>query len=173
MQKKPNLFRPILFVILLSFLQTNAQVISSWQTSGNQSKLLQKQTDLFFTVGNGFNSTKVTINATQQFQTMDGFGWCMTEGSAWAIRLLSEANQDAILNDLFSVETGLGSATVRISIGASDLGEGVYTYQDNPNIPFSLDGPDLTNLIPILKKKRLRLILKLRLWVRHGRLHFG
>lgn len=145
---------------LLTFLITSlccSQLFSqtfvqSWQTSTNASKLFQKQTDKEFTDGEGNNSIKIRLNDTKTYQAVEGFGWTMTQGSAYVIRQLSDAQQTAILEELFSVEKGLGSATVRVPLGASDLGQGAYTYQDNKNAAFSLAGPDLTYLVPVLQK---------------------
>lgn len=140
------------FVILLSYLSTNSQTVTSWQTTTDKSKLFQKQTDIQFTDDNGQNTIKININSEQEYQTVEGFGWTMTQGSAYMIKQLSEVNQTAILEELFSVEKGIGSATVRVALGSSDLGQGAYSYQDDKNKPFSLAGPDLNYLIPVLQQ---------------------
>jgi glucosylceramidase len=63
-----------------------------------------------------------------------------------------------LLEQLFSVEgTGIGVSYLRLSIGASDLSDSVFTYNDLPagatDLPlekFSL-GPELVHLIPVLQ----------------------
>lgn len=150
-KKQLNKFSLLLCALFFTF-QMNAQIVESWQTSTNKSKLFQKQTDGLFAAGTGSNSIKITIDPAIEYQTVEGFGWTMTQGSAYMIMQLSEANQTALLKDLFSVEDGMGSATVRVALGASDLGQGAYTYQDDQSKAFSLEGPDLTYLIPVLQK---------------------
>lgn len=138
--------------LLKSTCLVNAQTVSSWQTSTNKSKLFQKQSNVQFVDGAGTNSTKIMINPALKYQTIEGFGWTMTQGSAYMIMQLSESERHNLLEELFSVEKGLGSATIRVALGASDLGQGAYTYQDDRNKAFNLVGPDLEYLIPVLQQ---------------------
>jgi glucosylceramidase len=119
------------FAILLPGLG-QCQVVNSWITSNNQSKLLQEQPiiNLSKTVSN--LSLNIKIDTTISFQTMDGFGYTFTEGSAEVISKLSPKNQNDLLNELFNPVTGLGISVLRISIGASDLSASPYTYDDLP-----------------------------------------
>jgi glucosylceramidase len=142
-------------VILTCFISTSqAQPVSVWVTASDQSKLLQKQPNLTFGTSN--NGTKITINEATKYQTIDGFGECMTEGSAESIYSLAAKQQDSVLNLLFNLETGAGMSVMRITVGASDLGNGTYTYSlvagDTAMNNFSFRGVDSTFLIPILKK---------------------
>lgn len=147
-------FTLIVCSIYLFALSANAQTIHSWLTAGNQSVLLEKQADIQFEAVSG-NST-VTIDPTVRDQEIDGFGFTFTEGSAEVIATLPESEQDQLLNELFNKVTGLGQEVVRIGIGATDLSSSSYTYHDNgPDASlssFSLSGPDLIYLIPLLKK---------------------
>ena len=131
--------------VSLSFCQP----LSSWLTKGDRSALLQKQSDITFS--SAANAT-ITINENSKFQTVDGYGFCLTEGSTEAISQLTPTLQNEVLNEFFNPETGMGNEVVRISIGASDLSSSSYSYSDNGPNTFSLAGPDLTYLIPTLKK---------------------
>jgi glucosylceramidase len=101
----------------------------------------------------------IDIDATQTFQLVDGFGWCLTGGSARLLHQMSTEKRSALLKELFSTEgTGIGSSYLRISIGASDLSDSVFSYNDLPNgktdvnqEQFSLD-VERVHLIPILKE---------------------
>ena len=132
----------------------NAQPVSTWVTASDQSKLLQLQPSANFGASN--NSTKITLNEATQYQTIDGFGECMTEGSAQTIYSLATPQQDSLLNILFNLDKGAGMSVMRITVGASDLGNGTYTYSlvagDTAMTNFSFKGVDSTYLIPILKK---------------------
>ncbi|WP_456314668.1 RICIN domain-containing protein [Pseudomonas shirazensis] len=142
-------------IIITSFI-TNAQTVTPWITTGDQTKLLQQQSSVSFGSNSGTNPSTVTINAGTTYQTMDGFGYTLTEGSCEVISGMAAAQQNQLLNDLYNPTTGLNANVVRISIAASDLSSSSYSYNEtsgdvNMN-NFSLNGPDLTYLIPIIKK---------------------
>ncbi|MEO6176661.1 MAG: RICIN domain-containing protein [Flavobacterium circumlabens] len=146
---------PIIMLLLFT-VKTNAQTVTPWMTTGDQSKLLQQQNTVNFGANSGSNPSTVTINPATTYQTMDGFGYTLTEGSCEVISGMAATQQNQLLNDLYNPTTGLNASVVRISIGASDLSSSSYSYNEtsgdvNMN-NFSLNGPDLTYLIPILKK---------------------
>lgn len=131
--------------------------VDFWLTKGDQSVLLQKQTDLlsFGTTTNLYSF--IDVDSTQTFQTIDGFGFTLTGGSAFVINQLNSASKANLLQDLFS-NSGIGISYLRISIGASDLNASVFSYDDMPAgqtdvalANFSLT-PDKTDLIPLLKE---------------------
>jgi len=66
---------------------TSGASISSWITKGDQSVLLQKQTDIKFDkVSNPYQN--IDVDSTQTFQVIDGFGYTLTGGSAYLINQL-------------------------------------------------------------------------------------
>lgn len=104
--------------------------VQVWLTKGDQSVKLQQQNDIFFkTASNG--GQNIEIDASQVFQTVDGFGYTLTGGSVEVINQLSAAKKQELLNDLFS-SSGIGVSYLRISIGASDLNSQVFSYDDLP-----------------------------------------
>lgn len=140
---------------------TGINEVDFWLTKGDRSFLLQKQsTTLSF--GTTANSApNITVDTTQKFQTVDGFGYTLTSGSATLINSLGPAKA-SLLQELFgNASNSIGVSYLRISIGASDLSASVYTYDDMPAgqtdptlSNFSLD-PDKasgTGLIPLLKE---------------------
>lgn len=142
----------VLSAALLMTAAAEAQTAHAWATSAtNQRALPDRQ----------FAETAaaaqcLTPDASQQYQTIDGFGWMLNEGSAMLIksRLFSSVRSD-LLRELYSPEEGLGASIVRISIGASDVSEADYTYSpsEDPTLSnFSLEGPDLRYVIPVLKE---------------------
>lgn len=146
-------------VLLLFITSVNAQTVTPWITSGDQTKLLQQQGTVSFIANSGSNPSTVTVNAGTTYQTMDGFGYTLTEGSCEVISGMATTQQNQLLNDLYNPTTGLNASVIRISIGASDLSSSSYSYNEtsgdvNMN-NFSLNGPDLTYLIPIIKKIQL------------------
>jgi len=152
-------FRAILFnlsIFLVAVCTSYAQTVTPWITSGDQSRLLQQQSTVSFGANSGTNASTITLTPSTTYQTIDGFGWTLTEGSAEAINSLNATQQNNLLQELFNPSTGLSSSVVRISIAASDLSSYSYSYNETSGDTnmnnFSLSGPDQTYLIPILKK---------------------
>jgi glucosylceramidase len=133
--------------------------VSYFVTEGNQSALLQKQNDLYFGTKNNSNPF-IDVDSTQIFQTVDGFGFTLTGGSAYVINKMNATDKAALVQQLFAVNnsTSAGFNYLRISIGASDLNASVFSYDDMPAgqtdetlAHFSLS-PDEADLIPLLKE---------------------
>jgi glucosylceramidase len=132
--------------------------VSYWLTKGDQSILLQKQNvNLVFGTASNRYST-ITVDTTQTFQSIDGFGYTLTGASAYLINHMSTTSRDALLRELFANDSSSVSVSyLRVSIGASDLSLNVFSYDDMPagqtdvNLQnFSL-APDQTDVIPVLK----------------------
>ena len=138
---------------------TSGTVINYWLTMGDQSALLQKQTTtLSFGSTHNSNAT-IEVDSTKQYQTVDGFGFTLTGGSAFHLNKLNVAARGALLQELFGKnENSISISYLRISIGASDLNATVFSYNDLPtgqtdiNLSnFSLS-QDTVDLIPVLKE---------------------
>jgi len=153
LQKNTVVLSMIFFFI--SFI-SNAQTVTPWITSGNKSMLLQQQPTGSLGENTSPASVIITVDPSITYQTMDGFGYSLTEGSAEVISSLNASQQSLLLNELFNKSTGIGVSVLRISIGASDLSSSDYSYNETSGdvtmANFSLAGPDLTFLIPTLKK---------------------
>ncbi len=133
--------------------------IDFWLTKGDQSVKLQKQSSVlvFGTTNNGYQN--IEVNETQTFQSVDGFGYTLTGGSAQVINQLSTVKKQELLQELFGSGTNsIGISYLRLSIAASDLNDAPFSYDDMPTgqtdvnlTGFSL-ASDMTNLIPLLKQ---------------------
>ena len=133
--------------------------VDFWLTKGDKSALLQKQTTVlsFGTVAN--NNVIVEVDSTRAFQTIDGFGYTLTSGSAQLINGMNASAKTTLLQELFGNNpNSISISYLRISIGASDLSASVYSYNDLPagqtdiNLAqFSL-APDKVDVIPLLKE---------------------
>jgi len=133
--------------------------VAMWLTNSNQSALFSKQNvSLVFSATTNVNPT-ITVDTNTTYQTIDGFGFCLTGGSASMINSLAPAAEDALLKELFSTDTThIGISYIRISMGASDMSAQDFTYDDVPDgttdatlANFSIDA-EKTDLIPVLKK---------------------
>lgn len=155
--------------IILSFLafgmsQVNAQEnnpreIETWVTKADRSTLFQKQPEKI-TFGNETGKgLPIIIDDRQEFQTMDGFGFALTEGSAFHLHHMSAAARTRILEEMFSTDgNNVGFSYIRLSLGASDLNRFVYSFNDLPDgkkdmeqKKFSL-GHDYDDIIPVMKE---------------------
>jgi glucosylceramidase len=101
----------------------------------------------------------IEVDESTTFQTIDGFGFCLTGGSASHLKQMSASARASLLSELFSDEgTNIGTSYLRVTIGASDLNDRVYSYDDlplgqtDPELSrFSVE-PDRSEVIPILKE---------------------
>ncbi|HZY62197.1 MAG TPA: glucosylceramidase, partial [Edaphobacter sp.] len=136
--------------------QKKAQV---WLTNPDRSALFQHQTAApKFSKTNNAEPT-IHVDASQRYQSIDGFGFALTGGSAQLMMRMSPSARAALLRELFSpAGNGIGVSYLRVSIGASDMNDHVYSYDDLPEgetdpglTKFSL-APDRANVIPVLKE---------------------
>lgn len=135
-----------------------ADSISSWITTGDRSFLLREQAKIALTATNN-QVAPIVVDTTKTYQTIDGFGYTLTGGSAQLINSLNGSDKEALLKELFGNNTNsIGVNYLRISMGASDLDGTVFSYNDlpagqtdEPLAKFSL-APDKTHLIPVLKQ---------------------
>lgn len=133
--------------------------VAFYLTKGDQSAKLQLQTDIL-AFGNTHNSyPSIELNPDQTYQTVAGFGFTLTGGSAQEINALAAEKKQELLQKLFGDgENGIAISYLRISIGASDLNASVFSYDDvapgqtdEDLSEFSL-APDMEDLIPLLQE---------------------
>ncbi len=133
--------------------------IQFWLTSPSANILFQKQ-DINLKFGKESAAAPVIkVDANQTFQSIDGFGNCLTDGSATLIHKMNPEARAAILKELFATDgNNIGISYLRVSLGASDLSEKPFTYDDlaagetDFNLQkFSIE-PNRKDLIPVLKE---------------------
>ena len=89
----------------------------------------------------------IQVNPAQTFQSIDGFGFTLTGGSAQLIHRLEPARRATLLQELFGKN---GISVLRIGVGATDLDSSVFSYEDEEG-KFSLD-KSKSDLIPVLQQ---------------------
>jgi len=152
-------------VCLASMCTTSEKGIHSSQdsvmvtiTSGDRSILFSSTKAMAFGQTE-VNGPLIEVDTSKQYQEIDGFGYSLTGGSAYLLnQKLNDRQRDDLLKELFLINgKNIGISYLRISIGASDLDDEVFSYDDTARgktdislTNFSL-APDETNLIPILK----------------------
>lgn len=139
--------------------QKQVNEVDFWLTNGAKKTLLQKQTGvLTFGITTNFYPV-ISVDDTQTFQTIDGFGYTLTGGSVQSINKLNFQKRKELLQELFGKsDNSISISYLRISIGASDLNSIPFTYDDLPLgqtdvtlSQFSLY-PDAKDVIPMLKE---------------------
>jgi len=130
-----------------------------WLTDASNNVKFTKQSgkvNLGYIDNSEYETIDINLNGT--YQTMDGFGFALTGGSAYHIHNLPYDKKQRLLNELFdTTSTNIGLSHLRVSIGASDLDHSVFSYNDlGPNetdlelLNFSLE-KDKEYLIPVIK----------------------
>jgi glucosylceramidase len=143
-------------VPLSSFAQKEASI---WLTNPDRSALFQLQSPPTPFTTSSPASPIIDVDDTKTFQTIDGFGFAVTGGSAQLLMRMDPASRAAILHELYADDgNNIGSSYIRVSVGASDMNDHVYSYDDMPEgqtdpamAKFSLD-PDRADVIPVLKE---------------------
>ena len=145
------------FFIVMAHAQVNKK-ISVWLTDPGNHVFFQKQANLSFANGTA-KAPSIVINEKKQYQSIDGFGFALTGGSAMNLMKMGKQSRGLLLKELFGTDANqIGTSYLRVSVGASDLNEKVFSYDDLPEgqtdtglVHFNL-GPDKRDVIPVLKE---------------------
>jgi glucosylceramidase len=130
-----------------------------WLTNPDKSALFERQKELLHFARMPAQSPAIEVDRRRRYQFIDGFGFALTGGSAQHLIRMDAAARAAILRELFSTQAnGIGVSYLRLSIGASDLNDHVFSYDDMP--PGETDptlahfnlGPDRDDVIPVMKE---------------------
>lgn len=143
--------------LAMSALCMQAQTISTWKTEPDRSQLFSPQEDkVEFTVQRRETAPYIVVDPARTYQTMDGFGFALTGGSAEHLIKMSPEARQAILEEMFDPAEGMGFSYIRLTLGASDLNSFVFSYDDMPEGKedfklkhFSLS-QDLKDVVPVM-----------------------
>jgi glucosylceramidase len=130
-----------------------------WLTTADRSSLLTHQASPLRFQRSTAKATVIDVDDKQAYQSIDGFGFALTGGSAQLMMRMDAAHRAELLKELFGQGSGaIGVSYLRVSIGSSDMNDHVFTYDDLPNgetdpalAKFNL-GPDRQDVIPVLKE---------------------
>jgi len=160
-----NSFALLLFSFLLTTCTAEPEIKTTstntpefWLSNADKSAMFKKQ--IFpQSITADLNAQTIEILENEKYQTIDGFGYALTGGSAILLNKMSASNRAALLKELFSTEgASIGMSYIRISIGASDLSDRVFSYNDlaagqtdTSMANFSIE-TEKKDLIPVLKE---------------------
>jgi glucosylceramidase len=152
----------LLACVVLPALPSYAQHGKSatvWLSTEDRSSLLAPQpAPLHFKTMNT-QAPVIDVNDRQKYQSMDGFGFALTGGSAQLLMRMDAPQRSVLLQELFGTDArDIGVSYLRISIGSSDMNDHAFTYDDLK--PGETDtslakfdfGPDKASVIPALKE---------------------
>jgi glucosylceramidase len=168
-------FSLIFFLIVLGTNALNAQnnanqqnvaveatglEIEAWITEADRSMLFQKSADkIFFSDRGSSRGTPIVIDPSLSMQSIDGFGFALTGGSAELMTQMSAQARKALIENLFGrYGDNIGVSYIRLTIGASDLNSFVFSYNDlkEGETDFELKkfdlGQDKKDVIPVMKE---------------------
>ena len=146
------------FAGIMSLATTaSAQTITGWETSNDRSMLFTQQEETVeFTVNKSERPTYIVVDPARSYQTMEGFGFALTGGSAEHLIKMSPAARHEILQEMFDPVNGVGFSYIRLTLGASDLNSFVFSYDDMPagKEDFKLKNfslaQDLKDVVPVM-----------------------
>lgn len=133
--------------------------VTEWLTTSNRASLLARQPGSLRFEKPVAGVSTIEVNAKRKFQSMDGFGFALTGGSAQLLMRMDPAKRTALLKELFGAGThDIGVSYLRVSIGSSDMNDHAFTYDDlpagqtDPGLKHFSLGPDSTTVVPVLKE---------------------
>lgn len=149
---------PIVLILQLEIVYAQDKV-QWWLTTNDKSELLTAQKSIQFKKQSQSLLTPINIEPSRSLQTIDGFGFALTGGSAQHMIKMDAVKRRQLIQELFGRgKNDIGLSYLRLSIGASDLNDHVFSYNDLQNgqtdtalLEFSL-GQDEKDVIPVLKE---------------------
>jgi len=149
----------LLLCLLLAFgFSARGQSPSFWLTDPKSGILFQKQAEP--SSGSGIPTAQINLYPDSTFQSMDGFGITLSQGSASHLLAMSDSARQSVLQELFgSGEKDIRISYLRLAVAASDLNAFPFSYNDlkdpratDPTLSqFSLSY-DTLDVLPILKQ---------------------
>src|SRR5271170_6707392 len=133
--------------------------ISAWLTTPDRSSLFSQQPEHPRFRPLTRQVQVIEVNDKQKYQSMDGFGFALTGGSAQLLMRMDTPPRIDLLKELFGTGDGeIGISYLRVSIGSSDMNDHAFTYDDLSSGETDKDlskfdlGPDSTSVVPVLKE---------------------
>ena len=160
MNYKLKFFITILFVTACANVHAQTKnEIDVWLTNPDKTALFQHQVQELQFDALPATGPAITVSDKPIYQSMVGFGFALTGGSATPILNMNDESRSKLLHELFGTDgNSIGISYLRVSIGSSDLNDLVFSYDDLPDGETDMDmkkfdlGPDKKNVIPLMKE---------------------
>src|SRR5579859_2795773 len=113
---KPSLPTVLLLLALLSWSTDASAQGEWWLTDPDKTARFEKQKTAPLFSSDTREAQTIDANESQMFQTMDGFGCCLTGGSAENLIRMETAKRAALLKELFATgDASIGISYLRLS----------------------------------------------------------
>lgn len=122
-------------------MPASSQTVMTLQTSADLTAKFAKQPPLRFSSPpakgdgalTGDGAFMIDVDTEQRFQSMDGFGGSITDGTAWLLdKQVSPNVRNSVMTALFDPKRGIGLSFLRQPLGSTDLSRSPSTYDDVP-----------------------------------------
>jgi len=113
----------------------NSREIAVYLTAGDRTSIIAREprAQSWRSSTAAVSSPLLNVDETTSFQTVEGFGFTLTGGSAQLIHHMDRASRHQLLEELFGrVGVGIGVSYLRVSVGSSDMNDHTYSYDDMP-----------------------------------------
>lgn len=149
---------PFLFLSLLLFACSKKEPIAEfWLTDPKEGILFQQLTE---DLDDNDSELIIQVDPETTYQSMDGFGFTLSQGSAKHLLEMSDSARIAVLKELFGYgEKDIRISYLRLAVAASDLNEFPFSYndlEDSLATDLSLENFSLSydtlDVIPVLKQ---------------------
>ena len=139
--------------------EPGAPVGQAWVTTGDRSQLFTQSAQPLRFSSRAARGAAIVIDDQHRMQSIDGFGFALTGGSAEHLINMSPKARTAILQELYGAgEKDIRVNYLRLTLGASDMNSFVFSYNDLPAgeedfelKKFSLS-QDLKDVVPVTKE---------------------
>jgi glucosylceramidase len=135
-----------------------AQSVRVYQSSQGGAESLVEKEPLKFTAAKP-EGIVVSVDDSQTFQEIEGFGASLTDSSAWLFsQKLSAVQRKDWMTRLFGPKKGIGLSILRQPMGSSDFAREDYSYDDMPAGQSDPELKDMTierdraYVIPVLRE---------------------
>src|SRR6202000_2871571 len=119
---KVGRYLPVVVGLALSVIPMNAQRkgdVSLWLTTTDRASLFAQQVEAVHFEAQKKSIPIIEVDDRQTFQSIDGFGFALTGGSAQLLMRMDESKRAELLKELFSPEgKGVGVSYLRVRIGS-------------------------------------------------------
>jgi glucosylceramidase len=133
--------------------------VAEWLTTADRAQLVALRPEQIRLEKADERSKTIVVDDAKTYQTVDGFGFAMTGGSAQWLHRMDAAKRHALLEEIFGRKRGQAAVSyLRVSVGSSDLNDHVFTYDDlpqgesDPGLKRFSIAEDEKDLIPVLKE---------------------
>ncbi|MDB5031844.1 MAG: glucosylceramidase [Mucilaginibacter sp.] len=148
-----------MMLITVTAFSQKTKTADIWLTNADRSALFQQQQPIAFSNKADVANPTIQVDEKETFQPIDGFGFALTGGSAMHMIRMSAESRAKLIKDVFSTEgNSIGVSYLRLTIGASDLNDHVFSYDDLAPGETDMElkrfnlGPDKNDVIPVMKE---------------------